>query len=304
MADGTPLIIDTDIGGDPDDAIALAAAARTVPELVLVLTNDETGPDVGHGQRARFARRLLDALGRDDVEVAAGHSAGATRYFCVEDLVPERTAPSALHDRSAPSSDVLTAVGKVLAATGGPVRWVGIGAFSNLARVLRELPEAAPRLRVTQMGGALRYRDPSRAEHNVRMDVPAAHDFLRHVAAGRLPRPTLVTSDVTFTTHIEVTPESAPRLLPVRADGPEWAALLRRHLDRWFARFYPGSMQHDALALSAALGLPFVRTERASVALDGIGRMSAAEGGAEVRLSVSADYPAFNDWLERVLQAP
>lgn len=40
------MIIDTDIGGDPDDAIALAAAARCAPSLSLVATSDETGP--GH----------------------------------------------------------------------------------------------------------------------------------------------------------------------------------------------------------------------------------------------------------------
>ena len=58
-----PLIIDTDIGGDPDDTLALAAAALTVPELALVITCDETGPPAP-GQRARLARALLDLAGR------------------------------------------------------------------------------------------------------------------------------------------------------------------------------------------------------------------------------------------------
>lgn len=38
---GTPIVIDTDIGGDPDDAVALAVAARQVPQLVPVVTSDE-----------------------------------------------------------------------------------------------------------------------------------------------------------------------------------------------------------------------------------------------------------------------
>jgi hypothetical protein len=54
------VVVDTDIGGDPDDALALAAAARAVPGLSLVVTTDETGAGQGYGQRARFARHLLD----------------------------------------------------------------------------------------------------------------------------------------------------------------------------------------------------------------------------------------------------
>ena len=54
----SPMIIDTDIGGDPDDTVAVVAAARSVPELALVVTSDEYS-----GERARFVRHLLDVAG-------------------------------------------------------------------------------------------------------------------------------------------------------------------------------------------------------------------------------------------------
>ena len=57
-----PMIIDTDIGGDPDDTVAVVAAGLRVPELALVVTSDEYG-----GERARFVRYLLDLVGRQDV---------------------------------------------------------------------------------------------------------------------------------------------------------------------------------------------------------------------------------------------
>ncbi len=60
---GAPLIVDTDAGCDPDDAIAIVLAARE-PTLALVTTVDELG-----GRRARFVRMLLDLLGRTDVPV-------------------------------------------------------------------------------------------------------------------------------------------------------------------------------------------------------------------------------------------
>lgn len=287
----TPLIIDTDIAGDGDDALAVTAAVRSVPKLALVITCDETGPVLGYGQRARFARWLLDALGRPELPVVAGASTGDTRYFCCEGMVPDSVAPQ--------PDDVVAAVRAVCAAAeGGPVRWVGMGSLSNLARVVEEAPELAPQLRVTQMGGALNYRRPDRAEHNIRMDVAAARTVLKAVEDGRLSTPEFVISDTTFTPLIEVTAESPIYRALSAPDAPEWARILTAHLDNWFARFHPGTMQHDALTLSAALDHTFVRFTRHLVALDGIGRMSeVAQGGAKLKMSNSATYELFMDWL-------
>jgi inosine-uridine nucleoside N-ribohydrolase len=285
-----PLIIDTDIGGDADDALAVAVAARSVPQLSLVLTSDETGTSMGYGKRARFARLLLDLLDRPDVPTVSGVSLGETPYYCVEDLVPETI--------DVQPNDPVEAVRRVCAASQGPVRWVGMGPLSNLERVLSEAPELAPRIRLTQMGGALNYRDPSRAEHNIRLDVPAAQAVFRMVAGDRLPVPHLVTSDVTFTSDIEITAEHPVYRMLARAEAPAWARLLVAHMDRWFERFHPGTMQHDALTLSAALRLPFVDFDRVPVALDEIGRMSGrASDGVRMWLSLSARYPAFMRWL-------
>ena len=60
---------------------------------------------------------------------------------------------------------------------------------------------------------------------------------------------------------------------------------------------------HAALALAAALQLPYVALRRERVVLDDVGRMTTAPDGALVRLSVKADYPAFRAWLGRKLDA-
>ncbi|EGX59764.1 hypothetical protein SZN_11313 [Streptomyces zinciresistens K42] len=283
---GTPLIIDTDIGGDADDA--LAAAARCTGDLKLVLTGDES-----RGQRARFARHLLDLMGRSDVLTVAGAELAPTPYLVVEELIPP-TVP-------AQGTDVVGAVLDVLAAVPGPVRWVGMAPLSNLARVVTEAPEAATRLRVTQMGGALRYRNPESAEHNIRLDVTAAGRVLDAVAAGRLHTPGFVASEVTFTPQIEVTADTPLYAWLTASDAPAWASLLCAHLDAWFSRFYPGSMQHDALTLSAALDLPFVDSDRIRIAMDDIGRTTASDDGAMLRWSVAAEYDAFMRWLTTTL---
>lgn len=283
-ANRAPLIIDIDIGGDPDDALAVAVAARRVPELALVVTSDERG-----GDRARFARHLLDQLGRPDVPVVAGAQPGETRHFCVDGLFPA--------DAEVATSDVAAAVDRVLSGTEGPVRWVGMGPATNLAAVLRARPDAVERLRVTQMGGALQYRDPERAEHNFRLDPTAAAEV---VATARRLR--LVISDVTFRPELEVTASSPVYEGLAVADAPAWARTLREHLDRWFAMFHPGTIQHDPLTLSVALGLPFVDLDLTRVTVASDGRMRADPEGVGVFLSRAADYEAFMRWFTAQLE--
>jgi pyrimidine-specific ribonucleoside hydrolase len=279
---GTPIVLDTDIGGDPDDAVAVAVAALNRPELALVLTSDEH-----KGQRARFARRLLDLCGRADVPVLAGADLGNTRYLALDDLVPDDVPeqPTGLEALAATCRDAPTVV-----------RWVGMGPMTNLAALLSREPSLATKLDVTQMGGALAYRHPDRAEHNVRLDVPAARAVLATAS-----RPRLVTSDVTFTAANEVT-AADPLYARLAAPGaPGWARLLAAHMRIWFDRFHPGTMQHDALTLSVALALPFVDLGLERVALDGIGRMREDGAGAEVFLAYGADYAAFRRWLSAQL---
>ena len=63
-------ILDTDIGTDVDDALALAFALRH-PGLELRAVTTVSGDAV---QRARVAKKLLLLAGRDDIPVAAGLS--------------------------------------------------------------------------------------------------------------------------------------------------------------------------------------------------------------------------------------
>ncbi|MDT0300808.1 nucleoside hydrolase [Streptomonospora wellingtoniae] len=289
----TPMIIDTDIGGDADDALAVALAARCVSHLALVTTADETGSEQGRGQRARFARYLLDSVGRTETPVTAGADLGGTRYYCVEGLTPAQVPPQ--------EADVVSAVRRLAAERTGPIRWVGMGPMTNLADLLSHAPEVASRLRVTQMGGALRYRDPERAEHNFRLDAAAVHTVFGAIADGLLPAPEFVTSEVTYTPEIRVDSSHALYRKLRAFDAPPWAALLGTHLDRWFSGAdlpIPGTLQHDALTLSAALKLPFVQSEDMPLAVDDIGRTTVSVEGTVVQVSTAAHYSGFMSWLQ------
>jgi purine nucleosidase len=299
---GAPMIVDTDLGGDADDAVALAVAALQVPELALVTTVDETtDAQGGPGLRARAARWLLDAAGRIEVPVVAGAAAaGGTDHFSLDDGDLARVSPQ--------GGDVVAAIRSVAARfPSGPLRWVGIGPLSNLARVVDEAPELAARLVVTQMGAAIDYRHPDRAEHNVRLDVPAAHTVFAAAGRGGFADVELVISDVTFTPALEISP-GAPRhqAITSRAGAGEgWAQVVAACLQRWFddPHGHRGTIQHDALTLSAALEQPFVRSTPMWAALDEIGRMreTGPGRGARVRVARSAHYDAFWRWLDHAL---
>ena len=275
------MIIDTDVGGDPDDAVALAVAVGTVPELGPVVTSDERG-----GARARFARYLLDALGRPEVAVVSGRQLADTRYFCVEGLMPAEVP--------AQSTDVAGALRSLSDTSTGPLRWVGLGPASNLADLATTHPDLVSRLVVAQIGG----RDPlSQARPNFRLGPEAAATMLRSTA-----EPHLVISDVTFRPQIEISADTP--LYRSLADDTAcgWKALVRANFDRWFAAFHPTSMLHDPLTLSASLQLPYVDFSLERVAVRPDGRMHRAGEGRPAFVSRSADYDAFMRWVQAGLE--
>jgi pyrimidine-specific ribonucleoside hydrolase len=305
---GRPLIIDTDVGGDPDDAVALAVAALRVPDLALVITSDEF-----EGQRARFARHLLDQAGRADVPVVAGRQLGHTRYLCVDGLTPIAVADQ-------PGEESLLAQVEAVCAGEGPVRWVGLGPMSNLAAVLAQQPALADRLQVTQASGtqigrALARRHPQRAEHNLRLDPEAAHAVLAATCQLWLVTP----EDLAETSKDQAGEITAAGKIYRRLIDSEqpWAQTLIAHLDQWFDRCYPVTRQHDPLTLAAALGLPFIDFDPGWIRLDEAGRLSEDRNGAsdacrqrtgeddgtgaKVFRTLGADHPGFLSWLEEQL---
>jgi hypothetical protein len=162
---GLPVILDADIGGEPDDAMALVIAARELPELTLVLTSDEMS-----GQRARFARLLLDAAGRPDVPVVAGRQLSATPCFFAAGLTPGSVV--------AQPDDVAAAVRAACGRAGGAARWIGLGPLSNLAALLSRDPGLAQRLFITQLTGTVNRADPALPPRNFRLDPGAARQVL------------------------------------------------------------------------------------------------------------------------------
>jgi len=196
-----PLLFDTDIASDVDDALALAlvlACPRDL-ELVAVTTVGRSG-----AIRAAAAASLLGLAGRSDVEVCIGAEEpllrGASRFnwFGHEEACVATGA-------RAPVSDESAADRIVRAAREHPgLEVLLIGPLTNMARALALDPELPSRLGgVTVMGGHVREVRIGRhlCEPGIDYNLCSDPEATLAVLGSGCPL-TLVTADVTLQTWL------------------------------------------------------------------------------------------------------
>jgi len=245
-AQSSPLkvILDTDIGGDIDDAWALAFAMQS-PDIDLI------GVTIADGDtpaRAKVAGKLLDAGGRDRVPVAVGRKTSDRREFqfaWAEDFTGH--APVAL-----PAAEFIA---ETIRAHPGEITLVAVGPLQNVADALRRDPDLGKRVkRVVLMSGSIgasAFSPVAVAEWNVKQAVPDA----RLVYAAGLPM-TIVPLD--STSYVRLSDDERERLR--KQDAPVTRALetlYRLWLESPSARM----TLHDQLAVAEAVrpGLFFGR---------------------------------------------
>lgn len=298
--------LDTDFGGDTDDACALAyLLGRADVELVGVTTVADHD-----GLRAAYARHLLRLAGRADVPVAAGAAVSLTtgeradpvtgdpRHWPL-DLAPAPSPPGAAPDLL----DASVAAG---------ARVIGIGPFTTLALYEVARPGRLATVPLTLMGG---WVDPPAAglpdygpdlDFNVRWDTRAAEILVRAA------RPTLATLPATLAASLSA--RDLPRL---RAAGPVGALLARQaeaHAAEYgmpaLGRAHPGlpddllNNQYDPVACAIATGWAGATIEDATLVPTYEGevlRFVRDPAGVPARVVTAVDGDAFAEhWLGTV----
>ncbi len=168
----TKVIIDTDIGDDVDDALALAVALQS-PEL------DIKGISTVFGDtqtRARLAAHVLSVFGREDIPLAAGSGAPLQSHHPPSGVnqavvLPEEVPEAPINSLAAPEM-----IAQIVREHGGEITIICLGPLSNIATMLIDEPEIALSIRsIVMMGGTA---SMPLADWNVRSDARAARIVL------------------------------------------------------------------------------------------------------------------------------
>ena len=165
-------IIDTDIGDDIDDAIALYSAMKRGFDILGVTTVFRNSAD-----RAKQVKRLLSAFGNgyENVPVYAGYGDPYGTEHTEYPLIPHHTSDMEETQYSPDNQDPEEAVDFIINSCkkyGDRLTIIAIGPFTNIAKAVEKDPSAINMAeRVVIMGGAF---FKQYADWNVMCDVPAA----------------------------------------------------------------------------------------------------------------------------------
>jgi inosine-uridine nucleoside N-ribohydrolase len=280
-----PVLLDTDIGGDIDDALALALALSS-PEIDL---QGITTVDGDAFTRALIVCRLLHAIGRTDIAVASG--------------APPRDPPDnrgqmqyglrpAFRKRPVKEFAVEFLYAR-LKARPGELTLCAIGPLTNVADLLTQHPDCKPWIkRIVLMGGALRVgfngKPPAEPEWNIKSDIKAA----RTVFSSGVP---LVVAPLDATTEVKL---EGKQREAVFGAGQPLANQLRALFQLWDQ---PTPTLFDPVALALCFDERFCKMENLNLEVDDRGMTRLGKGKPNARVATSIRREDFLTWFVECL---
>lgn len=286
-----PVFVDTDIGDDIDDALALALLLRS-PEVNIVGISTVSGDT--HA-RARLAAYMLQIYAYGDVPVAAGQ----------EWPLLFRHQPAGVCQASVIAHDLILPLSplrgpelliQTARAYPGELTLLCFGPLTNLALALQQEPALGSLLhQVFFMGGASRLFWP---DWNVRSDALAARSVLR---AG-LPL-TMVGLNITWPCHLRSVDVACLRAASGACQQLLVAliAAWQKHQPRWRSRL---PALHDPLAATALCAPAFFRFAPLAVRIFAQGPLAGWTiprwlAGSPVHAVLSVDGEQARAWMLR-----
>jgi purine nucleosidase len=294
------VLFDTDIGGDPDDGLALVYLLKEPRCELLGVTTVGGRPE----RTARVASALCHSLGRGDVPIHAGSSHPILRGRDLEAIARKQAAwdeelrrwPHAeiTNDHSA-----VEFMRRTIRANPGEVTLCAPGPFSNVAALFAVDPEIPSLLkRLVLMGANFREKQ---SEWNALADVLATAVVLE--GGFRKPPKELVLASFDATSRWCLSQKDARVFL---ARSPDLAFVAGYYAEQWFTLPY-GLGFHDPV-VAVAIFHPEVLTTVDSavrVDLDDMGKTTrVAPGGDSTwiwKTSTSVDFAKFREAFFGVL---
>lgn len=302
------LIIDTDIGNDIDDALAVAFALKR-PELQVLGITTVRGPVE---DKARLARKIVRLSGARGVVVAAGYEAplaawsarqratyladpggvtGTSQCAAVAETDPEYGA--------AVWKDAPGFIIDAVSASPGAVGLVTIGPLTNVAAALQRRPAVAPQIPwIAMMGGELAVH---RVEHNIACD-PVAADI---VFSSGVP---MFLGTWSVTRRVVLMPEDCDRIRGARSP---LCRALGEMIDLWWPHKggKPGPVMYDLAPVLWAFQPERFTTEAKRVLVESAGDVAAGftravPGEPTMEVTVDMDADGAHELLMETLLAP
>lgn len=272
--------LDTDLGYDPDDFMALVYLWGQGLKPSLITTSFDQ-----NGARLNLVRQFLAITGQSDIPAIEGINAPENEFRFIMDPKISDCRDLDLHKAY-----------ETLGSNPSRLLHLNLAPFTNIASVVTTVPGYS-RARMLAMGSSWNMIF-NKAEPNVRMDIDAARTII-----STFPDIWLVLADHTVQPETAIGPDHPLVSLLKKSDHPV-ARLALENYTRWWGRRYPVSYLHDVLAVSSLVG-DWVEFERVKVIFDDTGRMVEVNNGFEVMVSSQVDYNSFLDNMmasfERVL---
>lgn len=282
MSDITKILIDTDIGGDIDDALTLAMALNS-PEVDI---RGITSVYIAGEWRVGVIRCMLETYGRTDIEVAIGAEKPLCGWW--DD---KRQLSSHLNVEGTvnmPACDYI--IKKVNEEK--DLTLLAIGPLTNIALAISKDPDLPRKTRLVLMGGQVTRAHP---EWNIACDPEAA----RIVFESGIPI-RMIGLDVTNRCKFD-----HGHIGRIKAAGNKRTDLLSEMLDKFLKDFNFMPTLHDPLALASIIWPELLTFEEKTILIETRGEFTRGvtvdcdwkhEPNAQVAVDVRKD-----EFIERVL---
>ena len=274
-----PIILDTDIGTDIDDAFALALVLDS-PELDLLGVTTVSGDTEA---RAALAAKMLREGGRGNIPVYAG--VPGKPLPCVQCRWAEGFQSHQPHN-----GDAVEFLDASFNRRPGEITLVTIGPLTNVRALLKKDPSVAKKIqRIMMLGGSIRrgYRPGSNPEpeYNIAADIPAA----QAVFSSGIP---ILMAPLDVTAMLQLDRPARERIFS-RADSPS------RALGALYALWGQETPTlFDPMAVSLLIEPRLCETERLHIAVNSRGMTLALPGqSANATVALRNDPKRFFDFF-------
>ncbi len=261
------VIIETDIGFDPDDIIALTMALKSSNiKIELIVASEEK-----NGYRASIINELLNYFGVNIPIVAGPDTDNNFRIFKEKQMNVAR--------------NYINKMKQLL--NKNHIYYVNLSSLTNLSHFI-DFAGVPDNMSLIQMGGS-----SFKKEHNFNLDFKSAH----HVLSSGI-KIKLITSEITNQQSLLI--DNFSPFYQSLTNNPIHS-LIKDNIDYFLSNIYPAFMLHDPLTISTILNPAFIAFKKGNVNFNNGFNSYELNPKSSIELSVNADYDSFMKYVIKTI---